>query len=224
MRVNIIQHTPNERPGLILDWTQKHQHQVGIYHPYQFQGVLPAAAETDLLIILGGPMNPNDHFSWLKNERQLIQKLLYLRRPIFGVCLGAQQIVKTLGGTIKAAPVKEVGWAPVKLENQIIPNLPAKISVLHWHQDTFSIPTGAIQLFSSELVPHQGFLYRHNVLGLQFHLEVASLNVREMLINDGSYLNGSAFKTSCQKILSQPVPATNQRVLFQLLDFICANN
>jgi GMP synthase-like glutamine amidotransferase len=32
-----------------------------IYHPYQF-GQLPKVEETDFLVILGGPMSPNDQF------------------------------------------------------------------------------------------------------------------------------------------------------------------
>ncbi|KRM06112.1 hypothetical protein FC89_GL000979 [Liquorilactobacillus ghanensis DSM 18630] len=223
MRVNIIQHTPNERPGLILNWAQQQQHEVYIYHPYQFQGILPTADQTDLLVILGGPMSPNDDFPWLASERQLIQELIVRQQPIFGACLGAQQIVKTLGGTVTTAPVKEVGWAPINRESTLIPDLPAELTVLHWHQDTFSIPTGATRLFSSQFVPNQGFLYHHNVIGLQFHFEVAPLNVREMLINDGAYINGSVFKQSKETILNQPIPAINQKVLFQLLNYITSD-
>ncbi|MCX7512068.1 type 1 glutamine amidotransferase, partial [Levilactobacillus brevis] len=40
MRINVLQHTPNEGPGAILSWAAAHEHQVFIYHPYQF-GQLP---------------------------------------------------------------------------------------------------------------------------------------------------------------------------------------
>lgn len=46
MRINVLQHTPNEGPGAILSWAAAHEHQVFIYHPYQF-GQLPMAAETE---------------------------------------------------------------------------------------------------------------------------------------------------------------------------------
>ncbi|GEP25304.1 hypothetical protein LDI01_28970 [Lentilactobacillus diolivorans] len=36
MRINVLQHTPNEGPGAIALWAQQHQHQLYIYHPYQF--------------------------------------------------------------------------------------------------------------------------------------------------------------------------------------------
>ncbi len=52
MRINVLQHTPNEGPGSIKEWSQKNNHELYVYHPYQFGGVLPTADETDLLIIL----------------------------------------------------------------------------------------------------------------------------------------------------------------------------
>lgn len=65
MRINVLQHTPNEGPGSIQEWSKQHGHEMYIYHPYQFNGVLPSADETDMLIILGGPMSPNDDIDWM---------------------------------------------------------------------------------------------------------------------------------------------------------------
>ncbi|MGL6207853.1 MAG: type 1 glutamine amidotransferase, partial [Lactobacillus panisapium] len=71
MIVNVLQHTPNEGPGSIQKWAHLHHHEFYVYHPYQF-GILPTAEETDFLVILGGPMSPNDDLPWIKQERQLI--------------------------------------------------------------------------------------------------------------------------------------------------------
>lgn len=75
MRINVLQHTPNEGPGTIQEWSQDRGHEMYVYHPYQF-GNLPTADETNLLIILGGPMSPNDDLTWIKQERVLIRQLL----------------------------------------------------------------------------------------------------------------------------------------------------
>ncbi|KRM88506.1 type 1 glutamine amidotransferase [Liquorilactobacillus vini] len=219
MRINIIQHTPNERPGLIKTWAQIHQHTIYIYHPYQF-GIFPRIEETDLLIILGGPMSVNDSLPWLKTERQLIESALATKVPILGICLGAQQIIKTLGGQITAAPIKEAGWAPVYLKEQITPPLPRKLTVFHWHGETFSLPLAAKLLFSSKLVKNQGFVYQGNVIGLQFHLELELENLREIVINDGNYLNSSIFKQSSQQVLNHGIPKQNKKVMFALLDYL----
>lgn len=86
-----------------------HGYQLYVYHPYQF-GFLPTADETDMLVILGGPMSPNDDLAWIKQERALIQELLANETPIFGACFGAQQITKTLGTRLpKVLPRKLAG-------------------------------------------------------------------------------------------------------------------
>jgi|GEM_PF-350992 len=71
MRINVLQHTPNEGVGAIGDWAKEKGHDLYIYHPYFYNGILPKAEETDLLIVLGGPMSPNDLEDWIFKEREL---------------------------------------------------------------------------------------------------------------------------------------------------------
>lgn len=220
MRINVLQHTPNEGPGSIKSWAQIHQHELYIYHPYQF-GVLPTAEETDFLVILGGPMSPNDSFAWIKEERALIQELIKQDKPIFGACYGAQQIAKTLGCSITKAPYKEVGWAPVYRQSTRIPALPSQLTALHWHEEMFEIPKEAELLFSSDLVKNQGFIMNNRILGLQFHFEPERDDLREIVINDATYpCKNNALQQSPEEILQMDVPTENQKVMFQLLDFI----
>lgn len=219
MRVNVLQHTPNEGPGAIQTWTQARGHEMYVYHPYQF-GLLPTADETDMLIVLGGPMSPNDDLDWIKQERALIKQLLAAHKPIFGACYGAQQIAKTLEYGVHASPVKEVGWAPVTLQSHAIPDLPATSLVLHWHQEMFEIPDGAELLYSSEGLQNQGFVIPHEAIGLQFHFEPLADNVREMVVNDGAYTAGSILNETPQDILATPVPEENQETVFKLLDYL----
>ncbi|ETY72549.1 GMP synthase [Lactiplantibacillus fabifermentans T30PCM01] len=221
MRINVLQHTPNEGPGMIAAWAQVHGHQLYTYHPYQF-GHLPTAAATDMLVILGGPMSPNDNLPWIKQERVLIQELLDRDIPMFGACYGAQQITKTLGYPVTKAPAKEVGWAPVTRQTNVIPGLPTELNVLHWHEEMFAIPDDADLLFSSAAVTNQGFVLNHRVVGLQFHFEPAADNVREMVVNDYPYIVGSVFGQSASDILNTPVPTENKMALFTILDYITA--
>ncbi|RRK09690.1 type 1 glutamine amidotransferase [Lactiplantibacillus garii] len=221
MRINVLQHTPNEGPGMIEDWANAHGHELFVYHPYQF-GHLPTAAATDLLIILGGPMSPNDELPWIKRERVLIQELLDQDVPMLGACYGAQQISKTLGYPVTKAPAKEVGWAPVYRQSTVIPGIPEKLTVLHWHEEMFTVPAGAELLFSSDRVKNQGFVLNHRVVGLQFHFEPRANNVREMVVNDYPYIQGSVLKQTAAEIMATPVPAENRVVLDKILDYITA--
>ncbi|HJA74072.1 MAG TPA: type 1 glutamine amidotransferase [Candidatus Limosilactobacillus gallistercoris] len=220
MRINVLQHTPNEGPGSIQDWAHAHDHEFYVYHPYQF-GNLPTSNETDLLVVLGGPMSPNDDLPWIKQERVLIRKLLDQHKPIFGACYGAQQIAKTLGYQIGKAPHKEVGWAPVYRQTDAIPGIPDQLTALHWHEEMFQVPDEAQLLFSSDLVKNQGFLLGDNVIGLQFHFEPLIDNVREMAVNDNQYpLDHNDLHQTPQEIIDHGVPAANKQVMFKLLDYI----
>ena len=220
MRINVLQHTPNEGPGTIQEWSQDRGHEMYVYHPYQF-GNLPTADETDMLIILGGPMSPNDDLTWIKQERVLIRQLLDARKPIFGACYGAQQIAKTLGYAVKKARHKEVGWAPVYLKSDLISDIPPKLTALHWHEEMFEVPAQADLLFSSDLVKNQGFVMNGNVIGLQFHFEPTADNVREIAVNDDQYpLDHNDLHQNGKEIIQHGVPAENKRVMYRLLDFI----
>lgn len=219
MRINIIQHTPNERPGSILDWAHDRNHDVYIYHPYQF-GYLPKVDETDMLVIMGGPMSVNDDVDWIEFERDLIKELAQRDVPIFGACFGAQQLSKAFGGKINTSPVKEVGWAPVYLKSDVIDGIPAELTAMHWHGETFEIPDNAELLFSSELLANQGFVIGHRIVGLQFHFELQTDNVREIVTNDFNYIDGSVFKQTKEDILDKEVPKENKDVMYTILDFI----
>ena len=220
MRINVLQHTPNEGPGAIQQWSQDHGHEMFIYHPATF-GNLPTADQIDMLVILGGPMSPNDDFDWIKQERALIQQLMNDHKPIFGACFGGQQIAKTLGYSIKKSPHKEVGWAPVYLKSNIIPGIPEQLTALHWHEEMFEIPKEADLLFSSDLVENQGFILNDNVIGLQFHFEPAADNVREIAINDNQYpMEHNDLHQTAEEIINHGVPEENKKVIYKLLDFI----
>lgn len=220
MRVNVLQHTPNEGPGAIKTWVDSHHHELYVYHPETF-GKLPTANETDLLVILGGPMSPNDNLEWIRQERVLIKRMFEAHKPMFGACFGAQQIAMTTGAKISDAPHKEVGWAPVYLKDTTIPDIPKVLTALHWHQQMFEIPAGAKHLFSSDLVENQGFLLGDNVIGLQFHFEPEEDNVREIAINDSEYpLENNDLNQTAEEIIAHGVPRENKEVMFKLLNFI----
>lgn len=220
MRVNVLQHTPSEGPGSILQWAKHQHHEVFTYHPAQF-GKLPSVQETDLLVILGSPQSPNDDFPWIKAERQLIKEMLMADKPIFGACFGAQQIAIVLGAKVHKAAVKEVGWAPVNLQSDVLTDFPQTATVLHWHEEMFELPERAKLLFTSRDHQNQGFAYGDKVIGLQFHFEPDLYNLRSMVVNDGDYADeGNVLKQTADQILVHGVPKENVSLMAKLLDQI----
>lgn len=55
------------------------------------------------------------------------------------------------------------------------------VPVLHWHGDTFDVPSGARLLASTEVTPHQAFCIGRHALALQFHVEADVSRMEEWL-------------------------------------------
>ncbi len=106
------------------------------------------------------------------------------------------------------------------LRSHAIAGLPEQLTPLHWHEEMFEIPESAELLYSSDAVKNQGFVLGHHIVGLQFHLEALADNVREMVVNDYPYLEGSVLGQTAEDILKRPVPVENQQAIFEILDFI----
>src|SRR5579885_674830 len=71
------------------------------------------------LIVLGGPMGvyEDDKYPWIRKELMIIQECLRQKKPILGVCLGAQLLAKASGGRVYKGPQPEIGWHTIRLDD-----------------------------------------------------------------------------------------------------------
>jgi GMP synthase-like glutamine amidotransferase len=219
MLIDVLQHVPFEGLATIEDWGQERGHQFRIHHLYE-KPVLPAEVDVSMLILLGGPMSANGTEHWLEAERDLIRKLISEQKPVFGICLGAQQIAKAIGTDIFQGVYKEVGWHPIQTFTKHFPFLPDKMTVFHWHGEQFSLPDGAIRLFGNEVCENQGFVYNDSALGLQFHFETTRESITKLITHDRDYIDKGKYVQSEQAMLSAQIPKNNKEVLYQLLDYL----
>lgn len=60
--------------------------------------------------------------------------------------------------------------------------------MLHWHGDTFDLPSGATLLASTELCRHQAFSWRGAALAFQCHPEVRTATMERWFIGHASEL------------------------------------
>lgn len=131
----------------------------------------------DLLIMMGGPMGvyETDIHPWIPLQIQKLATRLEKDRPTLGVCLGSQMIAAALGATVYAGPTFELGFTPVQINESGLGS-PLRhldeVPVLHWHSDTFDLPTGVELLASTSCYRHQAFRRGPNLLALQFHAEM----------------------------------------------------
>lgn len=145
--------------------------------------------QAELLVILGGPIGAYEEglYPWVIDELRLIERRLEAQRPLLGICLGAQLIARALGSRVYPGRAKEIGWSPLHLsaagERSCLTDLAGcGYQVLHWHGDTFDLPSQAQRLASTELTENQAFAFGDRVLGLQFHLEVDAGEIERWLI------------------------------------------
>ncbi len=157
----------------------------------------PQVDAADLVVVLGGPIGAYDDalYPFLRDEIAMIRRRLDARRPLLGVCLGAQLMARALGAEVRpmAHGRKEIGFAPVSLSASGLASALAPLSdgqpVLHWHGDQFEIPAGASRLATTALCPNQAFEIGGTALALQFHLEADPARLEQWLIGHAGELS-----------------------------------
>lgn len=161
-----IQHLAFEDLGSLEDLF----YQLGFRIRYFEAGVddlRPALNYDGLTIVLGGPIGVYEtkDYPFLIDEIAGLKQRLQANKPTIGICLGAQLIAHALGAKVYAGLQKEIGWSKLEItpidENILAPL--EHIKVLHWHGDTFDLPTNATLLASSQLYPHQAFSVGRNI-------------------------------------------------------------
>ena len=176
-RALIVRHTPFEGAAgfrLPIEQAGYEFHRINISDP-DFATL--DWVEPDLVVVMGGPMGVYERaaYPWIDGEVTGLALRIAAGRPTLGVCLGSQMIAAALGAKVYPGPIKEVGFAPVKLTaaGQASPlRHVAGVPVLHWHGDTFELPQGAERLAETGNYANQGFRIGDGLLALQFHPEM----------------------------------------------------
>ena len=131
------------------------------------------------LIVLGGPMGVYEanKYPHLKTEIEMITDALKRNIPILGICLGSQLMAHALGAKVFKGPKPEMGWMEIQrttagAKDPLFSSYESTEKIFQLHQDTFDLPSGAVQLARSALYEGQAFRYGDKAYALQFHLEV----------------------------------------------------
>jgi GMP synthase (glutamine-hydrolysing) len=139
----------------------------------------PEVGEISGLVVFGGEMNADEieRYPYLLTQRDLMRRAVDAGLPVLGICLGAQMLARALDARVYRAPVRELGFKPIRITEagQADPLLGAFQSgdrVFQWHEDTFDLPDGAELLAAGDDVQVQAFRIGRNAWGVQFHFEV----------------------------------------------------
>ena len=154
------------------------------------------------LVFLGGPMSVNDELPWIIPALELARDAVRKDVPVLGHCLGGQLMSKAFGGTVRANPVREIGWGEVRVcDNQVARDwlgAAPGFESFHWHGETFSIPPGATRVLENAHCANQGFaLGKH--LGLQCHVEMNEEMIRAWVESGAAEIRDQSASPGVQK-------------------------
>lgn len=227
MRVHYLQHVPFESLGSIEGWLDGQQAKITRTRLYLGEA-LPNLNDFDWLIVMGGSMGVNDEdkFPWLANEKKLISETVSAKKPVLGICLGAQLLASALGARVYKNQYREIGWLPIEQtlaakSHPIGQLLPEHQDVFHWHGDTFNLPEGAVHLARSVACENQCFAFGDRAVGLQFHLEMTAATAKSLISHCPEDLaEGPYVQTANQMLENEAKFGQINQAMFNLLSHL----
>lgn len=174
--VLVILHQESSTPGRIGNALREIGHTLDIRRP-RFGDELPTTLDDHAgAVIFGGPQSANDPDEFLKAEIDWIALPLRERRPLLGICLGAQMMARHLGSSVAAHRDGrvEIGYyrvRPTPAGRSCCAEWPDY--VYHWHREGFDLPAGCELLAEGDTFPVQAFRLGR-AYGVQFHPDVTN--------------------------------------------------
>ena len=149
---------------------------------------------------------------WLQHELEWLSSWHQQKKPVLGICLGAQLLAVAAGGSVEplsvgepSAPLKELGigaihWQVNPSEEPLLDGLDPTALVLHWHGDRIRLPNDATLLGSSLHCPEQMFKIDRHAVGLQCHLEISEPNLERWIQADAAYIVSAMGRNGADKL------------------------
>ncbi|MFN3548788.1 MAG: type 1 glutamine amidotransferase [Mesorhizobium sp.] len=195
MRILAVQNYADTGLGQIARALAEAEADVEIVRAYEGEALPSLADGHDGLIVLGGAQNAlaDDDYPYLPRLVALMRDFALADRAVLGVCLGSQLLARAFGARNLIGAAPEFGWREVVLteEGAADPVLRAaaeRFPIFQWHDDTFTLPKGAVRLAGNEVAENQAFRIGRAAYGIQFHFEADTSLVRRWSRQFAEYL------------------------------------
>lgn len=158
------------------------------YRPYLGDTLPDLTPDIAGVVVFGGRQSAADFDSYpfLSDEMAFIRKVMAAGLPLLGICLGAQLIIRALGGQVGPlnGDLHEFGYYPVTPTPEGRDFLPDTLYVTEAHYHTFTLPEGVTRLAHGENYANQAFCYGDKVYGVQFHPECTAEIFRRWQVSE----------------------------------------
>lgn len=173
-KILVVVHQQRSSPGRIGRWLCTHGFQLDIRRPPLGDSLPETLEDYYGAVIFGGPMSANDNEEYIRREIDWINVPLKENKPFLGVCLGAQMMAKTLGGTVWEHPEGnvEIGYYPIRPTQAGRAVVEWPDFVYQWHREGFDLPRDATLLATNDIFENQAFVLGDRAFGVQFHAEL----------------------------------------------------
>jgi GMP synthase-like glutamine amidotransferase len=178
MRVLVVQNYDNTGLGQIGTALEEADAEIDTRNAHLGDVLPPEAGGYDALVVLGGGQNAlaDDEYPYIPALLALMRDFENRNRAVLGICLGSQLLARAYGAENLIGAAPEFGWHPVSLTDEaasdpVLRALPPKFPIFQWHDDTFTLPPGAVRLASNAAVANQAFRIGRAAYGFQFHFE-----------------------------------------------------
>lgn len=186
MRVLVVENYGNTGLGQMRTALAEAGAQIDIRRAYLGEALPLRADEHDAAIVLGGGQNALDDeaYPYIPALLELMRDFARSDKAVLGICLGSQLLARAFGARNQLGGATEFGWQQVALtdaagEDAVLSVLPKDFPIFQWHDDTFSLPEGAVRLATNPTAENQAFRIGRAAYGIQFHFEADRKLVRE---------------------------------------------
>ncbi|MCJ8506646.1 glutamine amidotransferase [Rhizobium lemnae] len=184
----VVLHQERSSPGRVGQMLTEKGYTLDIRRPVLGDPLPHTLAAHAGAVIFGGPMSANDPEPFVKTEIDWISVPLKENKPYLGICLGAQMMVKNLGGHVgpDREGMTEIGWYPIRptAHGRLLMDWPSM--VYHFHREGFDVPRGVKLLAEGDAYPHQAIRYGENAWGVQFHAELTRAMMHSWVVRGAS--------------------------------------
>ncbi len=183
--VLIILHQERSSPGRVGQMLGAKGFSLDIRRPALGDALPDTLSGHSGAVIFGGPMSANDPDDFIRREIDWISVPLKENKPFLGICLGAQMLVRNLGGMVRPHEegLTEIGWYPISATEKGKSLISWPDHVYHFHMEGFDLPKDAELLAEGSLYPNQAFRYGENAWGIQFHAELTRAMMQRWVVH-----------------------------------------